>query len=95
MYLISFDKSLQKTVIEQTHAGGMTLNDTMLHVATDDAPFGGIGPSGMGQYHGHEGFLTFSNAKTVFRRGRINASRILHPPYTSWLQRMLLKWVLR
>ncbi|MCG9726546.1 coniferyl aldehyde dehydrogenase [Vibrio brasiliensis] len=65
LYLMSNDKILQQQVIEQTHSGGVAFNDTLLHVAADDAPFGGIGESGIGQYHGEEGFRTFSKAKTV------------------------------
>lgn len=65
LYLMSDDKLLQQQVIEQTHSGGVAINDTLLHVAADDAPFGGIGESGLGHYHGEEGFRTFSKAKTV------------------------------
>ncbi|MFY2507491.1 coniferyl aldehyde dehydrogenase [Vibrio pectenicida] len=65
LYLMSTDKVLQRQVIEQTHSGGIAINDTLLQVAIEDAPFGGIGASGIGQYHGKEGFLTFSKAKTV------------------------------
>jgi coniferyl-aldehyde dehydrogenase len=56
----------QNRVLHDTHSGGVCLNDTLLHVAQDDMPFGGIGPSGMGHYHGHEGFLTFSKAKACW-----------------------------
>lgn len=65
LYLMSNDKILQHQAIEQTHSGGVVVNDTLLHVAAEDAPFGGIGESGIGQYHGEEGFRTFSKAKTV------------------------------
>lgn len=65
LYVMSSDKLLIKQIIENTHSGGVAINDTMMHVAADDAPFGGIGDSGMGSYHGIEGFITFSHAKTV------------------------------
>lgn len=65
LYLMSDDKVLQRQVIEHTHSGGVAINDTLLHVAAEDAPFGGIGESGLGHYHGIEGFMTFSKAKTV------------------------------
>ncbi|VTL99401.1 aldehyde dehydrogenase [Pseudomonas aeruginosa] len=55
----------------------------LLHVAQDDIPFGGVGPSGMGHYHGHEGFLTFSKAKGVFSKPRFNAARMIYPPTAS------------
>ena len=65
LYLMSGSKTLQQQILQQTHSGGVCFNDTLLHLAADDAPFGGIGESGMGQYHGIEGFRTFSKAKTV------------------------------
>lgn len=65
LYIMSSDKAFIDKVLKHTHSGGVCINDTAMHVVVDDAPFGGIGPSGMGQYHGHEGFLTFSKAKTV------------------------------
>ncbi len=68
----------------------MCINEAMLHVAADDAPFGGIGPSGMGHYHGHEGFLSMSKAKTVLRRGKLNPTQLLKPPYHRWWQRLML-----
>ena len=68
-------------MIEQTHSGGVAINDTLLHVAAEDAPFGGIGESGVGHYHGIEGFQALSKAKTV-----------LYTP--SWLprSRLILKF---
>lgn len=65
LYLMSNNHSLIDNFLKNTHSGGVGINETALHAAADDAPFGGIGNSGMGHYHGHEGFLTFSKAKTV------------------------------
>ncbi|NAW57953.1 MULTISPECIES: coniferyl aldehyde dehydrogenase [unclassified Vibrio] len=65
LYLISNDTVLRRQIVQQTHSGGVCINDTLMHVAADDAPFGGIGESGMGHYHGVEGFRTMSKAKTV------------------------------
>lgn len=65
LYIMSKNSKLIDKVLKNTHSGGVSINDCVMHVAADDAPFGGIGPSGMGHYHGHEGFLTFSKAKTV------------------------------
>ncbi|QBY05598.1 coniferyl aldehyde dehydrogenase [Thalassotalea sp. HSM 43] len=65
LYIMSTNDTVINTLLEQTHSGGVSINDTALHVAADDAPFGGVGNSGIGHYHGHEGFLTFSKAKTV------------------------------
>ena len=95
LYLMSLDPALQHRFIRETHAGGMAINECLFQVAADDAPFGGIGPSGMGHYHGHEGFLTFSKAKTVLRRGRFSAGTLIHPPYRRWYQRLMMALFLR
>ena len=58
----------------------MTVNETMLHVAQDDLPFGGVGPSGMGHYHAHEGFHSFTKKKPVFRQSRINTTGLCGRP---------------
>ena len=94
-YLMSLDPALQSRLIRETHAGGMAINECLFQVAADDAPFGGIGPSGMGHYHGHEGFLTFSKAKTVLRRGRFSTGTLIHPPYRRWYQRLMMALFLR
>ena len=95
LYYFGYDKAEQQTVLERTHSGGVCLNDTLLHVAQDDLPFGGVGPSGMGHYHGHEGFLTFSKAKGVFIKQRFNAARMIYPPYGKALQKLVYKLFVR
>ena len=65
LYIMSTNNQLIDRILKNTHSGGVSINDSAMHVAADDAPFGGVGHSGMGHYHGHEGFLTFSKAKTV------------------------------
>ncbi|GGP62548.1 coniferyl aldehyde dehydrogenase [Shewanella saliphila] len=95
LYIMSFDDKTQHHILQQTHSGGVCINDTVFHVAADDAPFGGIGPSGMGHYHGKEGFLTFSHAKTVLNSGKINTGVFVHPPYGGLIQRLLMKFFLR
>jgi coniferyl-aldehyde dehydrogenase len=95
LYLMSFNPALQQRVVLESHAGGMCINDCVVHVAADDAPFGGIGASGMGHYHGHEGFLTFTKAKTVLRQGRWASTSLMHPPFGGWLQKLLLKFFIR
>ncbi|BDY03449.1 coniferyl aldehyde dehydrogenase [Ferrimonas sp. YFM] len=95
LYLLSYDKVLQQKVISQSHAGGMCINNALFHVAADDAPFGGVGPSGMGHYHGIEGFKTFSHAKTVLRQGRLFVGKLVYPPYDKWLQKLIFKFFLR
>ncbi|MNE54593.1 Coniferyl aldehyde dehydrogenase [compost metagenome] len=67
LYYFGEDPQEQQQVLDHTLSGGVTLNDVMLHAALHDAPFGGVGASGMGHYHGREGFLAFSHLRTVFQ----------------------------
>lgn len=95
LYLCSHDAATQQKVLERTHAGGVCLNDAAMHVAQEDMPFGGIGPSGMGHYHGHEGFLTFSKAKSVFKKGKINTASNAFPPYGKLIHKLIYKFFLK
>ena len=95
LYIMSFDEKLHHELLKNTHSGGVSINETVFHFAADDAPVGGIGDSGMGQYHGIEGFKTFSNAKTVLKRGKFSLARLVHPPYHSFIQKILLKIFMR
>ncbi len=78
-----FDRQRQRTqyLLNQVIAGGVTLNDCALHITQHELPFGGIGPSGMGHYHGHAGFLTFSKQMPVFRQARWSGFWLLKPPF--------------
>ncbi|MCT4554572.1 MAG: coniferyl aldehyde dehydrogenase [Pelagimonas sp.] len=84
-YYFDWDKARARDILARTHAGGACVNDTMSHVMADDIPFGGIGPSGMGHYHGEEGFRNFSKAKGVVRKGRINATAFVAPPWDNFM----------
>jgi coniferyl-aldehyde dehydrogenase len=95
LYLFSFDHELQQRVVATTHSGAVSFNDTMTHAGVNDLPFGGIGESGMGHYHGYEGFLTFSKAKGIFSKGRINSGRQIYPPYGRLMQRIAMRLSLR
>ncbi len=81
LYLFSDDAETQRRVLDRTTSGGLSVNDTILHYAQDDLPFGGIGPSGMGAYHGFEGFKTMSHAKAVFTQARFNLANLFRPPF--------------
>ena len=81
LYLFTRDKALQDRVIKNTLSGGVCLNDCVLHAAQHDMPFGGVGNSGMGQYHGIEGFHELSKLRPVFRQALHPATALLHPPY--------------
>jgi len=89
LYLFSEDKRLQRQYLEQTLSGGVTLNDTLLHAGQHALPFGGVGHSGMGHYHGKEGFLTFSKLRPVFRQGILRTVDLLMPPYSGRASRTL------
>lgn len=95
LYLFTHDRALQAHVTSHTHAGSMCINEALLQVGVDDLPFGGIGASGMGQYHGYEGFLTLSKAKAILSKGRMNSTRLIYPPYGGLLQKWMLKWMMR
>jgi coniferyl-aldehyde dehydrogenase len=76
-------------MLRETHAGGVTVNDTLWHFAHEGLPFGGIGASGQGAYHGEHGFRTFSHDKPVFVQARRSPGRLLHPPYGPTFERLL------
>ena len=76
-------------VLANTISGGVTINDTLLHFAQEEQPFGGVGPSGMGAYHGHWGFDAFSKLKPVFYQSKLNGAGLLRPPYGATFDRIL------
>lgn len=90
-YYFDFDDARADYVMTHTHAGGGCINDTLSHVATEDIPFGGIGPSGMGHYHGYEGFLTFSKSKGILKKGKFNPAKFLFPPWNKRFHKLALK----
>lgn len=91
MYYFGKDKQELQRLIDDTIAGGMTVNDIGMHVGCNDIPFGGIGPSGMGSYHGYEGFRTFSHAKSVFKQGFIDFGKLggTLPPYGERFEKVM------
>jgi coniferyl-aldehyde dehydrogenase len=80
---------------KRTHSGGFSMNDWGWHAFQHDLPFGGIGHSGMGSYHGQEGFRELSHAKASFRRHRFFPTQLLYPPYGGFLQKAMLRIYLR
>jgi coniferyl-aldehyde dehydrogenase len=89
LYLFEHDQGRIERVLAHTRAGGVSVNDTLYHIAQHDLPFGGVGASGMGGYHGEAGFRTFSHMKPVFRQARFNGAGLLNPPYGARFGRML------
>jgi coniferyl-aldehyde dehydrogenase len=94
-YFFTKDKAVEEKLLYSTISGGVTINNCVLHVAQHDLPFGGSGASGMGQYHGYEGFLEFSKLRPVFTNPRFSALHWFYPPYTAKhtrLANLLLKF---
>jgi coniferyl-aldehyde dehydrogenase len=83
LYYFGEDSTEERYVLDHTISGGVAINDVIVQVSCEDLPFGGIGQSGMGNYHGHEGFLTFSHAKSIFRQSKIDLTKLagMVPPY--------------
>jgi len=81
LYLFTKSRNYIERVLSRTISGGVTINDTIMHHAVEDLPFGGVGASGMGSYHGREGFDTFSKLKPVFERLCPRTDRLLRPPF--------------
>ncbi len=93
LYLFSRDGESRRRVVDQTISGGVCINDALTQLAVDDLPFGGIGPSGMGRYHGREGFETFSHMKPIYRSRLFNPARFLRPPASAvqhWMGRLFI-----
>jgi coniferyl-aldehyde dehydrogenase len=96
LYAFSNDRIFLDKLIKHTRSGGVTINDCAMHVAQHDLPFGGIGNSGMGQYHGYEGFAEFSKLRPVFKQAK-RALRVA-PPYGASFDRLYklikrIKWI--
>ncbi|NND69554.1 MAG: aldehyde dehydrogenase family protein, partial [Halioglobus sp.] len=83
-YYFGEDSAEEEALTKRTTSGGMTINDVIMHVSQEELPFGGVGPSGMGAYHGFEGFKTFSHAKSIFTQTkRFDVAKLggLKPPF--------------
>ena len=93
LYYFGTDKSEEDRVLTRTISGGVTVNDVLFHNAMEDLPFGGVGPSGMGNYHGFDGFKTFSHMKAVYRQPKLDVAGLggIKPPYGSATQKMLAR----
>jgi len=90
LYCFSHDARAREDILRRTHSGGVTINDWGWHVVNHDAPFGGVGASGMGNYHGEEGFRELSHARAVFKRHRFFPIGLFYPPYGNIVQRLAL-----
>jgi len=88
-YPFTNDKALQSFYLDRVMSGGVCVNDALLHPGQHDLPFGGVGASGMGHYHGYEGFATFSKLRPVFYQAGFSALKLLAPPYGKLADSML------
>jgi len=88
-YPFSHDARQVQMLLDRVMSGGVSVNDALFHVGQHDLPFGGVGASGMGHYHGYEGFITFSKLRPVFYQARFSAMKFLAPPYGKLAERML------
>lgn len=90
-YYFGEDKQKQQQMLDQTLSGGVTINNVTMHVSCYDLPFGGVGNSGMGSYHGIEGFKTFSHGRSVFRQGKLDLAKLAGtlPPYGEKVKKVL------
>jgi coniferyl-aldehyde dehydrogenase len=91
LYVFGYDAELRQLFEQRTQSGALLFNEALIHVAMENLPFGGVGASGMGQYHGKYGFDTFSKFKPVVSKERISTLKLMYPPYKSWLLNVLLK----
>ena len=89
LYYFGEDTHHIERVLNETVAGGVTVNETLLHISQEDLPFGGVGPSGMGAYHGKYGFDTFSKLKPIFYQSKFNGLNLLKPPYGKRFEGMI------
>jgi coniferyl-aldehyde dehydrogenase len=97
LYYFGDDAAEREKVLESTTPGGVTVNDVIMHVAQEELPFGGVGPSGMGSYHGRDGFLEFSHRKAIYSQIKkdIGPLQALRPPYGAGIRKMLATQVKR
>ncbi len=89
LYWFGQDSAERDRVMRETHAGGVTVNDCIWHLGQEEQPFGGVGASGMGSYHGEWGFRTFSKEKPMFIQSRFAGTQLFQPPYGATFERLL------
>lgn len=93
IYLFTEDKKVIEDFQYFTASGGLCINDLLIHFSQEHLPFGGVRTSGIGQYHGVEGFLTFTRPKTIFKRGSFSVAKAGQPPYQSPVLKWLYRWM--
>jgi coniferyl-aldehyde dehydrogenase len=94
LYYFGSDSASRKAILDNTTSGGVAFNDTIIQYAQVDLPFGGVGDSGMGAYHGYEGFKSMSHAKSVFRQSALTMTGVMRPPFGALFD-AVIKYLLR
>ncbi len=92
LYIFGADRVQHEQLLNEVRVGGVCINDTLLHMTQLQLPFGGVGDSGMGQYHGWYGFERFSKAQPVYRQSRLSGSKMFRPPFGPW-KRKVMRWL--
>jgi aldehyde dehydrogenase (NAD+) len=98
LYLFARDDAATQRVLRETTAGGTIINHVICHLANPDLPFGGVGESGQGSYHGHHGFRAFSHERAVLHAGRYSLAPLYYPPYGPRMRRianLMSRWMER
>ncbi len=93
LYVFTGDKRVEHDVLSRTSSGGACVNETLMHLVAPDLPFGGVGPSGMGAYHGRAGFETYSHRKSVLSRSTLIDPAVAYPPFTDGKQKIARRFM--
>jgi len=93
LYLFANDKAVRRKIIRETSFGGGAINNTIMHIVSHHLPFGGVGPSGLGRYHGKYSFETFSHTKSILRSYNRTDIVEIAKPYRGRMMRLILKWI--
>jgi aldehyde dehydrogenase (NAD+) len=89
LYVFSSDDRTVERILSNTTSGGVAVNNTVIHLANSELPFGGVGNSGQGNYHGYWGFRGLSHERAVLHQGMIDSLRLFYPPYTERVKKMI------
>jgi len=93
LYVFADDDEAAESLVDRTTAGGTCINHVILHLTPPELPFGGVGPSGMGRYHGRSGFDTFSNLRAVMKKKSNPDPKLMYPPYTKLKERLIRRFL--
>jgi aldehyde dehydrogenase (NAD+) len=93
LYVFTGTKTVEREVLSRTSSGGACVNETLMHLVAPDLPFGGVGPSGMGAYHGRTGFETYSHRKSVLSRSTLIDPAVAYPPFTDGKQKIARRFM--